>query len=328
MKKLRALFALLAVSFCAAANADTITVFTEGTFAGDSRYSVKKQFGGVDDELCWAASASNILQLWQDRRAGEGFEIPQSVPGAGGDIGSQALRSQEIFDVFVSNWEQKAGIQTLAYQWYMTGSYDQSVAEGTGASLPLDGSSAGGYWSGLGLDFAGISEITQFYDNENEKDSGAFKRYLDTAFSEGWMVSLSVNNWNNHAINLWGYEWDSVTGELTGLWISDSDQEGVFSNYLVDVHWDWNDFGKYGMWTLGDAHFDDPSLEFELSGWWVTRADAFTVPPSAIPEPAAIASAFAFASALAAAGRRLRRRVRPAKKSLRAAGFSSNIHNF
>lgn len=142
--KLKSLLLFTAAVFAPfAASADS--VFVPGTWAGDTRYDVKKveygAEGSPDRLMCWAASASNNLQLWQDNLAAAGYPIPSGVPNGK----TQDTYSLDIFNVFANNWEDKSGVSALAYQWYFTGSYDIGYAGGFEVALPLEGASEGGY---------------------------------------------------------------------------------------------------------------------------------------------------------------------------------------
>lgn len=191
------------------------SVFMPGTFAGDTRYDVKKLAygaeGSPDHLLCWAASASNNLQLWQDNLAKSGYDIPSEIPNGK----SQDIYSTDIFYCFANNWEDKAGCSTFAYQWYITWDYDPTYAGGADASTLLPDASPGGYWSFLELDMNDIveriscQEGTAIHPVEGSKN--LLGDAIETVFSNGWLASLTVSNWGGHSVTLAGYEFDPIS---------------------------------------------------------------------------------------------------------------------
>ena len=289
--KLKSLLLFTAAVFAPfAASADS--VFVPGTWAGDTRYDVKKveygAEGSPDRLMCWAASASNNLQLWQDNLAAAGYPIPSGVPNGK----TQDTYSLDIFNVFANNWEDKSGVSALAYQWYFTGSYDIGYAGGFEVALPLEGASEGGYWKELGLDVDDIcvrlecQAGTVLHPVEGAKD--LLKNSLNEVLENGWLASLSVNNYSNHSVTLAGYEFDAATGDITGLWICDSDNPNTSFNFLLDIYWS----DGYQAWVFGEAHIDNIVSDYDnLEGWMIVSMDVLKV-PFAIPEPSSFAALF------------------------------------
>lgn len=286
-------FLLFSAVFFAPFSAPADSVFVPGTWAGDTRYDVKKveygAEGSPDHLMCWAASASNNLQLWQDNLAAAGYPIPSGVPNGK----TQDTYSLDIFNLFANNWEDKSGVSALAYQWYFTGSYDIGYAGGFEVALPQEGASEGGYWKELGLDVDDIcvrlecQAGTVLHPVEGAKD--LLKNSLNEVFENGWLASLSVNNYSNHSVTLAGYEFDAATGDITGLWICDSDNS-YLGSFLVDLIW--NDAEM--LWYLGES-----TSGTSYDGWYLGDITALV----AVPEPS-LAAALVGALALAFAARR------------------------
>ncbi|GEM_PF-6473998 len=280
------------------------SVFVSGTYAGDIRYDVKKVAygaeGSPDHLMCWAASASNNIQLWQDNLASSGYAIPSGIPNGK----TQSTYSSDIFYIFANSWTDVAGCSTFAYQWFLTGDYDAGYAGGFEASKPrADAVSDGGYWSFLNLDMDNLVERIMCQDGSAlhpvEGSRDLFVRAIDTVFENGWYASLSVNNWGNHSVTLAGYETDDFTGEITGLWLCDSDNPNAKGNYLIDVAWD----DGWQAWMLGSAHMDESGIVSDygnLEGWMIVSMDVFKA-PVLVPEPSsyvAICGVFALGFAL------------------------------
>lgn len=280
-------FLMAYTALSAAVFADS--VFVPGTYAGDTRYDVKKvgygEPGSPDSLLCWAASASNNLQLWQDNLANSGYAIPAGIPNGK----TQGTYSTDIFYVFANSWEDKGSYASIAYQWYMTGSYDASIIAGMGASELLpDPVSNGGYWSFLGCD---MNDLVERIDLAGSISKPAQKTWLadalDMVFDNGYYASLTVNDWSNHSVTLAGYEYDPSSDEITGIWICDSDNPNTDSNFLVDIYWD----DSSDSWILGQSHIDESEIvsDYSLDGWWIAGMDVFKA-PMPIPEPSAYAA--------------------------------------
>lgn len=266
MKKLTCFFAVL----FAGASLFAGSIFIDGTYAGDSRYNVKKVFGGIDDDLCWAASASNLLQIWQDSLTGAGTDLPTGTPNGK----TQPTYQTDIFATFVNNWTNGGSLTHKGIIWWLDGTYTPDPFDPEDPeSEPTPGT--GGYYSPWGL--VG-SNHTWMIDYEQETSSDKFKMDMDEVLANGWYMALGIGSeGGGHAITLWGYEFDDLTGDLTGIWITDSDND-VMANFLVPVVWDDEDFS----WDLGDAGLDD------YTGWSIEDLFVFTG-AMPVPEPAAFA---------------------------------------
>ncbi|MBC2594243.1 hypothetical protein H5P28_08205 [Ruficoccus amylovorans] len=272
-KKVRsfALVALIGVLALPALRAETYLV--SSTFAGDTRYAVQKLFDGNDDDLCWAATASNLIQNWQDRWLQNGGTIPAGTPNG---MVTQIAYSTDVFATFVNNWTNAGGESYIGMQWWYTDSYTY-LAD---SSELKPGATGGAYWIDLGLDKDEIFSHTDLYNDEMPVEASLFTDWLDDLVGMNYLAALGIftNAGDAHAIPVWGYE--MVDDTLTGIWISDSDS-GVESNFLVDVYWD----NSFNGWLLGDAHTSNPDVTY--TGWFVGDMDMFVLPM--VPEPSLVA---------------------------------------
>lgn len=73
--------------------------------------NTKKYWNG-DSDLCWAATASNMLQWWQNNSSG----IPAFVPNGQNESGRT-----EIYDVFCNNWANTGKGIEIGLRWYLGG---------------------------------------------------------------------------------------------------------------------------------------------------------------------------------------------------------------
>ncbi len=249
------------------------TYMVSSTYAGDTRYAVQKLFNGQDNELCWAAAASNLIQNWQDQWVQNGGTIPAGTPN--GQV-TQTAYSTDVFATFVDSWTNLGGEPYIAMQWWYCGVFTYLA----GASQLKPDAASGGYWTELGLNKDTIYTLTNIYNEETPVAPSLFTGLLANTIQADSLSSLVIfNHANNHAhaLALWGYE--MVDDMLTGLWITDSDS-GVASNYLVDVSWD----STYNGWMLGETHNSDPQ---NFEGWLVGQMDVFSLPM--VPEPSLVA---------------------------------------
>jgi hypothetical protein len=91
--------------------------------------------------MCWAASASNIIEWWQDRYVAAGNVLPdQAVKGPG------QTYELALMEVFHQQWNNNRGGQVAeAVPWYFEGvNYGVTASPGSQA-YPLSDSS-GGYF--------------------------------------------------------------------------------------------------------------------------------------------------------------------------------------
>ena len=222
-------------------------VFVEGVNRETGWYDVNKVGKGEngDINMCWAASASNIIQWWQDRYVAAGETLPaQAVTGAG------STYELALMEMFHQQWNNDRGGQVAeAVPWYFEGvNYGVTASPGSQA-YPLSGCT-GGYFKEVWDDIYPClyHEYTYMLGMYTNLYVGEFNNYYLWGDGSGLMgkerlryftqlvvdfvargiasltVSLSSNLQTlHHATTIWGYEIDNTTGLLTRLWITDSD---------------------------------------------------------------------------------------------------------
>ena len=229
--------------------------FAEGVSQESGWYDVNKVKDGTvngDINMCWAATAANILQWWQDRYVEQGNELPEGCPDGKGETYELA-----IMEVFHSQWDNTYGGHAFhAVKWYFEG---VNVCEGWNRQAQPLQRGSGGYfkhaweqiepymYTGHALGY------TQDYNNYYLWGSGsglnaagrlkAFTELVELFIDKG-MTSMAIAQRENyggvhHSVTLWGYEKDNETGLLTRIWITDSDdsaqwpREPVLHEYKV-----------------------------------------------------------------------------------------------
>ncbi len=256
--------------------------FVSGTYGGDTRYAVKKLFDGNDDYLCWAAAASNVIQLWQDNCAASGLTIPSGTPSGK----TQSSYSTDVFATFVGNWTNEGGAEENGFNWWLSGGIPPFDPE---ASQLVPGAVSAGYWASLlvpGREIANetsIAEMGKDYLQTLLSDSMALGYYFTAGI---YMDGGEEGEDGAHAISLWGYEY--IDGELAGLWISDSDFSEFAGSVLVSVSWDEED----AVWYLGDVE----GYDMDYNGWGLGDITVFHANSLLIPEPAEIVFIFGLAA--------------------------------
>ncbi len=258
-------------------------VFADGVTLTSGWYDTNKRNDGNthgDIMMCWAASAANIIEWWQDRYQAAGKSLPQGATTGPGDV--YELKTMELFKEQWTTLERGAQV-FQAVTWYFEGTnLCKDASPGTSAQ-PVG---AGGYYSSLmtdlrahmycGYDYLYFTdlysgEINNYYHWGN--GSGltgterlkAFSDIVVDVMSKGvasMAVALSANLASgHHATTLWGYEIDNATGLITRLWITDSDdlvkdpKEQLLNEYSVSMSSagtiELKGNTRYQLWVVG-----------------------------------------------------------------------------
>lgn len=229
-------------------------VFAEGVTLTSGWYDVNKlSKNGGDINMCWAASASNIIEWWQDRYVAAGNTLPAgAVTGPStksyDGIGAYNLALMELYRDLWKDNDKKGAYTDQAVIWYFEGSNVQKYASEGSCAQP---NAAGGYYSSVWNEI--LPKVyheykSDFYPNEfydliskeynsysnwgngsGVSGTDQLKKFSDLVveFIDRGVVSLAITLNKSggllHATTLWGYEIDNATGMLTKIWITDSD---------------------------------------------------------------------------------------------------------
>ena len=229
-------------------------VFAEGVTLTSGWYDVNKlSKNGGDINMCWAASASNIIEWWQDRYVAAGNTLPAgAVTGPStksyDGIGAYNLALMELYRDLWKDNDKKGAYTDQAVIWYFEGSNVQEHASEGSCAQP---NAAGGYYSSVWNEILPKvyheykSDIfpNEFYDliskeynsysswgnGSGVSGTDQLKKFSDLVveFIDRGVASLAITLNKSggllHATTLWGYEIDNATGMLTKIWITDSD---------------------------------------------------------------------------------------------------------
>ena len=229
--------------------------FAEGVSQESGWYDVNKVKDGTvngDINMCWAATAANILQWWQDRYVEQGNELPEGCPDGKGETYELA-----IMEVFHTLWDNTYGGHAFhAVKWYFEG---VNVCEGWNRQAQPLQRGSGGYfkheWEQIepymytGHDLGYTQDYNNYYlwgSGSGLNATGRLKAFTELVelFIDKGMTSMAIAQRENyggvhHSVTLWGYEKDNETGLLTRVWITDSDdsaqwpREPVLHEYKV-----------------------------------------------------------------------------------------------
>ena len=259
----------------------------------------------VDDLMCYAASASNLVAWWQDGRIKSGLPVSSEAPTAAEDIWgkykSACIRSDE------------GGITIAAVNWWLSGTYlstgdedaDRSVFEYDEKKAITLNAFSGYYYDQYSLTQDKLEDFFDMYtctleegdDPEAKLHAGVFADLLESGAGIGLGIS-SDNGELAHAVTLWGAEYTDEN-ILSKIWLTDSDDDAT-SLFSVDVS------------MKGDKIYFDVENTFYEDYEGVFIDEVYAILPSeaklwGIPEPNA-ATLAALMSLVGVAMRRRRRK--------------------
>lgn len=222
---------LAALTAQAAATVSTTTGYVydvgKGSYSSDDNVTDKS-----DEELCWAAAASNLIQHWQDYyyRQHDTGETPPDGPNKNNYTSPTGTQYLAVFDAFRDNWEDAPGLASNGFQWWFLGK-DKVDADASG-DLEENADPAG-YYQGIFTDATSCYVQQELLTEDNRgglSQELCFRQTMDAALEKaGQGVSLGIyiadekgKISSGHAITCWGYETDA-DGKLSAIYITDSD---------------------------------------------------------------------------------------------------------
>lgn len=162
-----------------------------------------------DNELCWAASAANVLHY----------------TGWGAKAGFSS--TDDIFEDFIDHFTDFGSAQLYGLDWFFNGTYPAQSLDGW--SVVRDYGSSGGYLTQYSSwDVMEIADIEYAHENINTAIAG-LENGSGAGIALGWIDENGIRN-GGHAITLWGYICDKDLTEqdsryYKALIVSDSDSD-------------------------------------------------------------------------------------------------------
>lgn len=205
--------------------------------------AVAQYFPHPDSNLCWAASASNILQYMQVQ-AGRtiSYSSTHSVETGNTKVDDliHSVSQLSVYETFTSSFQDVGYTAYDGIAWYTTGTAAYLYSNST---IPANPGAAGGFYtSTMGStiqDFQnnvlathyqvyGTGYAGNYIANEILSNSVSYQTLLSESLANG-PIALSVNQkteagiWTGgHALTCWGFETDG-SGTVTAIFITDSD---------------------------------------------------------------------------------------------------------
>jgi len=218
-KKVYPLFVLLlsVAIFGASGSAFGLTYYGYEEFGG-TWHDANKDWMGEDDNLCWAAAASNILD-WG------GWDTPT--------FSDQDL----IFDNFEDHWTDEGGTAKYGWDWWLNGTEPPNWNGWSQVDVP----GGGNHWPSYAF--------ADYYHSDYISDS---METLDNYLHSGYGSYLSISNgqWG-HALTAWGFDIDDQ-GNYLGVYVTDSDDHvNELQYYSVTYSGsEWNLGENYEGWHI------------------------------------------------------------------------------
>lgn len=211
---------------------DTYVIYKAPFSSGNGWYDVNKTRSGgnidIDKNLCFAATASNMLHWWLDQNS----ENVDNYIAKNGDIIRAGRRLSELKNSFESQEESKIfELYKVLYGYNERGFYTDLLMDLfiNGYRPRLSGATNmendnlvpdnnGGFFYDV---FKGEKLTDRTYGGDYEYLSEKLKEVL----GDGGLVGLSHKALSrNHIVTLWGAEYD-LNGNLKAVYVSDSDDQ-------------------------------------------------------------------------------------------------------
>lgn len=169
----------------------------------------------ADNNLCWAASASNLIHWWlvnnksyidrYDSLFGQHYDfVRPSEQFRAPNPGDYASNKSEIFKFFISMFQNKAGWSSSGVNWFVNGNW-------TNISAPFRDPSMYDSFKGFFCEVFSKQDVIAEDDRNMEKEN--FNRLIKKAFSENKAIGIGVYDiagagTGAHALTVWGAEFD------------------------------------------------------------------------------------------------------------------------
>ena len=211
---------------------DTYVIYKAPFSSGNGWYDVNKTRSGgnidIDKNLCFAATASNMLHWWLDQNS----ENVDNYIAKNGDIIRANRRLSELKNSFESQEESKIfELYKVLYGYNESGFYTDLLMDLfiNGYRPRLNGATNiendnlvpdnnGGF-------FYDVFKGEKLTDRTDGGDYEYLSEKLKEVLGDGGLVGLSHKALSrNHIVTLWGAEYD-LNGNLKAVYVSDSDDQ-------------------------------------------------------------------------------------------------------
>lgn len=161
--------------------------------------------GGPDSNLCWAATAANMLYWWLEQNE-------KYIKRYGKYTGPQVYKNSKecpIFDCFKRSFPNIGGITLFGINWFLSGKYKYGKATG------------GNYFPNL---FGEVGEFLLLVNKES------FNNRIKKALSEKEAIGFCMRIIGGmHEMSIWGADFDEK-GEISAIYTTDSNDLDLEEN--------------------------------------------------------------------------------------------------
>ena len=154
--------------------------------------------GGVDSDMCWAATVANMIHWWLDQNS----EYIERYGRYTGPRNYNSSINSEVFDYYKAHFNNTGNDVSAALNWFFTGRFATSTKP--------DGAF---FKEVMGTD--PVVRITRFGERSLTQE-------IQKAIKDKEVIGCTIQYPTYlHAISLWGADFDS-NGEVCAIYISDS----------------------------------------------------------------------------------------------------------
>ena len=224
---------------------------------------------GFDSELCWAATASNML--WLTGWAQNICDADENIVFSSED---------EVFSYFCNNFVDDGSRDYYGFKWFFNGInmdqivedgkvvYSNKVYEDKYSQLKVSGS------TGLVPDVAAENAFLTYSGSTLPAQSTGLSEFAEL-LKKGFAIGLSLGNYENeegqdirsggHAVTLMGYIkqiGENVSNALKGLFIADSDNDKDVDNIPADKR-----TNSYTLYLTDEVTLTNGVTGYSLGGY-------------------------------------------------------------
>lgn len=202
------------------------TIMPAGVTPDGGFYDINKSWIR-DENLCWAATASNMIQYFQ-AKYGVFYQGEAELPN--GTINGDWSYSR-IFQAFRDSFQDKGSNIAAACNWWFSGEKDPLLPTERASSIQA------GFWKAWYADDEKCCTPDELPTNHSDIS-------IINALRHNGPLGLSIYNtdaWISHAVTAWGVETDE-NGHITAFYLADSDDE---SSNLEDYDYSRMKLTKY-----------------------------------------------------------------------------------
>ena len=202
--------------------------WNEETQTAEGWYDANKRWGSYSDgQLCWAATCSNLVTWWQQQNA---EFIPDRAP----------TELADVWNTYRLTFDNNGGDIGQGLHWWLDGEYGKGLGEkelkgrigdfvhGEATLKREDGGFyMGSLWQGIveGRDLYTISPVGSSLKEMSSSLVSAIRQGYGVGLSWVTPSAFTTSGTMGHAVTVWGAVYDTESGLLTALYLTDSDDD-------------------------------------------------------------------------------------------------------